>query len=149
MSRIEKALAKSVAGRKFSKKGVLYREESPNSRIISKQILIDPSKVSKERTFLLLLSFVNKAIAEPIGGRVVFPKAGTTCNSIISGSIAYKSPPWLLCLQFLNAQEFISLHKNQSSTLANNEIEIYDVTGAYGAARAASYDNDISKIKRD
>ena len=32
------------------------------------------------------------------------------------------------------------------STLANNEIEIYDVTGAYGAARAASYDNDISKI---
>ena len=35
------------------------------------------------------------------------------------------------------------------STLANNEIEIYDVTGAYGAARAASYDNDISKINNN
>jgi xylulokinase len=35
------------------------------------------------------------------------------------------------------------------STLANNEIEIYDVTGAYGAARAAGYDNDISKINNN
>ena len=35
------------------------------------------------------------------------------------------------------------------STLSNNEIEIYDVTGAYGAARAAGFGNDITEINKN
>ena len=35
------------------------------------------------------------------------------------------------------------------STLSNNEIEIYDVTGAYGAARAAGFGNDITDINKN
>ena len=35
------------------------------------------------------------------------------------------------------------------STLSNNEIEIYDVTGAYGAARAAGFGKEITDINKN